>query len=189
MFRDMEDYVRNLTENMYVESVLDVGTGNKGVVAQHYWEKEKKIKRGYACDIWIIKQLPPIWTPLKMNVFNLPLKEKSVDVVQAFGFLEHLKKLEGYRFLNLAEKLAKKLVIVSGAHWLLISKNTALRKTVIGKQDMTFNLDYKALHNPFHQYQSTWNWFEFQELGYETNFKDAFNGVSFASEVIAWKKL
>jgi len=189
MFCDMEDYVRMLTRNMQVESVLDVGTGNKGVVAQRYWEKEKKIKRGYACDIWVIKRLPPVWTPLKMNVFNLPLKEKSVDVVQAFGFLEHLKKLEGYRFLQLAEKIAKKLVIVSGAHWILVGKNTALRKTVIGKPDMLFDLDYKATENPYHAYKSTWNWLELEELGYQTNFEDAFNGASFASEVIAWKLL
>lgn len=187
--KDMEDYVKQLTANMEVESVLDVGTGNKGVVAQHYWEKVKKIKRGYACDIWIIKPLPPVWKPLKMSVFNIPLKPKSVDVVQAFGFLEHLEKLEGYRFLKMAESLARKLVIVSAAHWLLIGKKKALRKTVIGSPDLVFDLNYKASKNPYHMYKSTWNWLELEELGFETNFEDAFSGLSFASEVIAWKKL
>jgi len=45
-FKDMADYIREVTANMSVESVLDVGCGLKGVVAQDYWEHVKRIKRG-----------------------------------------------------------------------------------------------------------------------------------------------
>jgi len=210
-FKDIEDYIKELTWNMEVESVLDVGTGNKGVVAQHYWENIKKIRRGYACDIWVIKPLPPVWTPLKMNALDLlkVLKPKSVDVVQACGFLEHLSKLDGYRFLRIAETLARKLVFTTSAHWLLIGEGEALRidrfkgsykfaldykehgKPVTYFEDLTLSTPSKVVQvqngNPYHRYRSTWSWSEFEELGYEANVKDAFSGKSFTDEVVAWK--
>jgi len=175
IFRDFENYVIMLTKDLSVESVLDVGTGRKGPVAEYYWVNYKGIKRGYVCDIWVIKKnLNPIWRKLKMNALDLlkVLNPKSVDVVQAFGFLEHLEKKDGYTFLELAPKLAKKLVIVSGA--LYIHGPTP---------------DYKAKleGNPYHTYRSLWNYKEFQEMGWQTDWEWYKQNESYMGDVIAWK--
>jgi len=177
IFRDFENYVVMLTKDMPVESVLDVGTGRKGPVAEYYWVNYKGIKRGYVCDIWVIKEnLNPIWQKLKMNALDLlkVLKPKSVDVVQAFGFLEHLEKQDGYRFLEIAEKLAKKLVIVSGALYV---------------HGPTPDYKVKIDGNPYHYYRSTWSHDEFHELGWETDWEYYKRGESYMGDVIAWKLL
>jgi len=175
-FKDMEHYIIDLTKNLEIKTVLDVGTGNKGVVAQHYWENTKKIEKGYACDIWTIKPLPPVWTPLKMNALNLleVLKPKSIDHVQACGFLEHLTKKEGYRFIEIAETLARKTVFLTAATY---------------NHGLTPDYKVKIDGNPYHAYKSNWHWSDFQELGYETNIDDMREGVTFSEEAIAWKKL
>jgi len=173
--KDMDDYVREQTGDIDVESVIDVGTGLKGVVAMNYYDEVKHVRRGYAVDIWKIKSLPPNWTPLNMDALKLLdcFRPKSISVVQAFGFLEHLKKEDGYRFLGVAEQLAEKLVIVSAATY------------VHGP-----TRDYKVIRdgNPHHYYHSTWHWREFEALGYETNMEDMKRGVTFSDEAIAWKR-
>ena len=173
-FKDMADYVVELCGDMEVESVVDVGTGVKGVVAQGFWEK--RIPRGYAVDIWTIKPLPPPWQPILDNALRLEkfLDLKSVDIVQNFGFLEHLTKEDGYRFLQIAERVARKLVILSAATY------------VHGACP-----DYKVKMdgNPYHYYHSTWHWKDFEELGYETNFEDMRRGITFSDEAIAWKRI
>jgi hypothetical protein len=120
--------------------------------------------------------LPEKWTPLNIDALKLLdyFQPKSVDVVQAFGFLEHLKKEDGYKFLGIAEQLAKKLVIVSAATY------------VHGPTP-----DYKVQidGNPYHYYHSTWHWKDFEALGYETNFNDMKVGITFSDEAVAWKKL
>lgn len=175
-FKDMADYVIEQTRNMQIESVIDVGTGLKGVVAMHYYDTVKHVKRGYAVDIWKIKQLPQNWTPLNMDALKLleVFEPKSVDVVQAFGFLEHLHRQDGYRFLSIAEQIAKKLVIVSAATY------------VHGPTP-----DYKVKRdgNPHHYYHSTWHWSDFEALGYTSNMNDMKIGITFSGEAIAWKKL
>jgi len=177
VFRDFENYVVMLTRDMPVESVLDIGTGLKGPVAEKYWVEYKRIKRGYVCDIWRIKEnLNPIWVKLRMNALDLldVLGSKSVDVVQAFGFLEHLEKWEGYKFLHIAEALARKLVIVSGA--LYVHGPT---------------LDYKVRvdGNPYHVYKSVWSYDEFHRLGWETDWEYYRRGESYMGDVIAWRRL
>jgi len=177
--RDFEHYVVMLTSDMPVESVLDVGTGIKGPVAEYYWLNYKCIKIGYACDIWVIKEnLNPIWRKLKMNALDLlkVLKPKKVDVVQAFGFLEHLEKQDGYRFLGIAEKLAKRLVIVSGA----IS---------VHSPDGDPYYKVKVDGNPYHAYLSTWKHDDFHELGWETDYKYWIRNESYGGDVVAWKRL
>ena len=177
VFRDFENYVVMLTKDMEVESVLDVGTGMKGPVAEYYWRNYKRIKKGYVCDIWRIKpNLSEFWVRLKMNALDLlkVLKPKSVDVVTAFGFLEHLKKDDGYRFLDISLKLAKKLVIVSGA---------------IGLHGPTPDYKVKMDGNPYHYYHSTWTHEEFHRLGWETDWKYFKRGESYMGDVIAWKFL
>ncbi len=114
IFRDMEHYVIKLTmDNDFITDVLDVGSGLKGPVAEHYWISTKKIQRGYVCDVWNLKPLPSVWRPLNMDALDLldVLGKDSVDVVQAFGFLEHLEKGDGLKFLEIAEELAIDLVI------------------------------------------------------------------------------
>jgi hypothetical protein len=180
IFRDMEHYLVELTEDLPVKSVLDVGTGKKGVVGEYYWAHYKDIKEGYMCDIWTLKEMPSLWTPLKMDALDLydVFGEKGVDVVQAFGFLEHLEREEGYQFLNIAEDIAAKLVIVSAA-------------TCIHGVDEECSDDplYKVRldGNPHHAYRSVWHWSEFKALGYETNLRDKMEGKSFRTEAIAWK--
>jgi len=182
VFRDMEHYVVAQTLNMPVYSVIDFGTGLKGPVAQHYWQTFKEIRKGYCCDVWKIKELPDLWIPMNVDAFDLfkILDLESVDVVQAFGFLEHLEKEDGFRFLEMAEELAGKLVIVSAASCI-----HALN------EECGDDPDYKVKRdgNPYHRYNSTWGWVELEEAGFETNWEDWMNGESFKSEVVAWKRL
>jgi hypothetical protein len=183
-FYDMEDYVKTVGMqaglNGGVESILDCGTGKKGVVAQDYYENILKIKRGYACDVWTIKDLPVLWKPLKINALDLLDKEKggigekSVDIVQAFGFLEHLSKTDGYQFLFNAEKIAKKAVIISAAAF-VHGMSTTEKAEMDG--------------NPYHEYRSVWHWKDFEKLGYKSNFEHMRSGLSFSEEAIAWKIL
>jgi len=187
-FRTQEYYIRKITEDMPVDSVLDVGTGLKGVGAVHYWDYVKNIERGYAIDIWYVPKVGGGWKAIKDDVFNIRKYLNRVDVIQACGVLEHVEKKRGYEFLDLAETLARKLIIISAAHWILIGENKGMRITC-DKGPMQFTLDYKAHGNPYHTYKSSWSWLEFQQLGYETNLEDAFDGKSFSDEVIAWKKL
>lgn len=181
IFRDMEHYIIILTKDIPIESIIDFGTGKKGVTASYYWRNIQHIRWGYACDVWVIKQMP-FWIPLKINALNIltVLKPKSVDVIQAFGFLEHLTKKEGLKFLQIAETLAKKLVVISAA--------TCIHAI---DQECGDDPDYKVKidGNPYHRYNSTWQWKEFEQLGYETNWKDHLKGESFKTEAIAWKKL
>ena len=177
VFRDFENYVVMLTKDMPVESVLDVGTGKKGPVAEYYRVNYKGIKKGYVCDIWVIKEnLNPIWEKLRMNALDLlkVLKPKSVDIVQSFGFLEHLEKKDGYRWLEIAEKLARKLVIVSGALYV---------------HGPTPDYKVKMEGNPYHMYRSTWSYGEFHGLGWETDWEYFKKGESYMGDVIAWKRL
>lgn len=183
-FWNMADYVKKVIGGDVIESVIDFGTGPKGVVAMSYWDRVKKIKRGYACDIWKIKKLPPHWTPLLMDaleVFNV-LEPKSVDVVQAFGFLEHLTKKDGYIFLKIAEKLAKKFIIISAA---------ACLHSIDSGMIPGYDPDYKVKldGNVNHRYNSIWHWREFEALGYTSNIEDAIKGITFRLESIAWKLL
>lgn len=182
-FLDMEDYVKACCKDMSVESVIDFGTGMKGAVAEQYWEKEQKIRVGYAVDIFKIKYAAPqerIWIPVKRDAFEVlqDMEQKSIDVIQAFGFLEHLEEAEAEKFLVLAETRARKLLIVSAA-------------TFLHECDGDFSGTRKAIRegNPHHAYRSLWHWKRFQELGFRTNFLDMRQGISFSDEAIAWKFL
>ncbi len=183
-FLDMIDYVKMMVGSDIVESVIDFGSGMKGAVGQYYWENIKRIKRGYACDIWALKELPPVWTPLKMDALDIldVLEPGSVDVVQAFGFMEHLTKDDGYKFLKIAEKLARKYVIISAANC-LHGKDSG---NIPG-----YDPDYKVKidGNEHHRYNSIWHWREFEALGYTSNIDDAIKGTTFRLESIAWKVL
>jgi hypothetical protein len=181
----MEDYIKMVGMqaglNGSIDSILDCGTGQKGVVAQDYYENVLKIEKGFACDVWTIKEMDKkIWIPLKINALDLLNKEKggigekSVDVTQAFGFLEHLDRNSGYQFLHIAERVARKAVIISAASF--VHGNSCTEKA---ERD----------GNPYHRYNSVWHWKIFEKLGYKSNFEHMRQGLSFSEEVIAWKIL
>lgn len=179
---DMADYIQQICNPLKIDSVLDVGCGNKGPVAQHYWENIRKIKRGYLCDIWTIKPCPALWKPLKMNALDLldVLEPKSVDVIQACGFLEHLTLKEAIKFLfEVAEKIARKVVYLSCA------------TTCHSLGGPGYDPEYKVKldGNPYHEYKSIWNDQQLRMWGYETNFKDIQNGKFLLGEeeIEAWK--
>jgi len=175
IFKDMDTYIYEVFNRVPVESVVDVGTGLKGVVGECFWLNVKHVKRGWAVDIWKIKP-SEFWKPINDDALRLEnyFKPQSVDVVQAFGFLEHLKKQDGYRFLHIAEKIAKKGVILSAA------------TTVHGP---TRDYKVKMDGNMHHYYWSTWRWKEFEALGYQTNHEDMKKGLTFGDEAIAWKTM
>jgi len=175
VFKDMDTYLYEVCNKLPVRTVIDVGTGLKGVVGEHFWRNKKHIRKGWAVDIWKIKP-SDFWIPINDDALRLEdyFEPKSVDVVQAFGFLEHLKKPDGYKFLYIAEKLARKVVIVSAA------------TCVHGP-----TRDYKVKKdgNPHHYYWSTWHWKEFEELGYQTSYRDMLKNLTYSAEAIAWKLL
>lgn len=175
IFKDMDTYLCQVCGPLPIESVIDVGTGLKGVVGSHFWRRKKHIKRGWAVDIWKLKPLV-FWEPLKMNALDLGERfgSDSIDVVQAFGFLEHLTKKDGLKFLKIAEKIARRVVIVSAASEL---------------HGPTHDYKVKRDGNPYHYYWSTWQWDEFEELGYTSNKEDKRKGFTFKTEAFGWKVL
>ncbi len=181
-WRDMEDYLIMETKDMVINCVVDVGTGMKGAIAQHYYEDIQKISRGYVVDVWKIKEMPLIWKPLKIDALTLRdhFEPNSVDVVQAFGFMEHLLKDDGYRFIEIAETIVKKFVIYSAA--------TCIHN-ILGKCGDDPDYKVKLDGNPYHRYNSVWQWDEFEALGYTSNWEDAKANNSFQNEAIAWKHL
>jgi len=182
---DMEDYIMMLCDPFDIESVIDIGTGNKGPVAQHYWQNIRKIKQGYICDIWTLKKCPPLWIPLKMNALDLLdiLDPKSVDVVQACGFLEHLTLKEAIHFIfDIAEVIAKKVVFLSAA--------TTCH--AVSPKGPGYDTEYKVRldGNPYHEYKTIWNDEQFRDWGYETNIDDIESGkFKLSKEIEAWKLL
>ena len=185
---DMADYIRLICDPLKIESVLAVGVGNKGPVAQHYWENIKKIKRGYLCDIWTIKPAPSIWIPFKMNALDLltVLKPKSVDVVQACGFLEHLTLKEAIKFLfGVAEIIARKVVFLSCATYCHSPPKLKEHRGMYG-----LDPEYKAKldGNPYHEYKTIWSDQQLRAWGYTTNIDDINNHrFCLEGEIEAWK--
>ena len=181
----MVDYIKQVCDPLKIDSVIDIGTGMKGPVAQHYWENIRKIKKGYLCDIWTIKEAPPLWKPLKMNALNLldVLKPKSVDAVISCGFLEHLTLKEAIKFLfDVAEKLAKKVVFLSCA-----TVCHSVQGTVAG-----YDVDYKVKieGHPYHAYKTIWSDQQLRAWGYKTNIDDINTGkFALYGEIEAWKIL
>jgi hypothetical protein len=153
------------------ETVLDIGCGNKGVIAQAYWEQDVSIRKGYACDIHVIKQLPPLWEPLLMDAEGLleRLGPKSVDVVTHCGFLEHVEYEKAFRILRVIEQIAKKLVY--------FSCSTVLREvTYKAKRDGNWN----------HLYRSWWDATTMESLGYTVDIDRMSRGETFRVELQGW---
>jgi hypothetical protein len=168
---DTESYVNMLTEHLTVDSALDIGCGNKGVIAQYHWENVHRIKQGYACDRHVIKALPPLWTPLKMDAEGLVerLGVDGVDFTTHCGMLEHVSYAKALRILRVVEQVTKKRVFATCS--------TVLRE-----------VDYKVKRdgNPYHYYKSFWDAEVFNALGYHCDVERMVKGETFRVEIAFW---
>lgn len=166
---DTDDYVAMLADQLTVDRVLDVGCGLKGVIAQDYWENVRAIKQGYACDRFILKPLPKLWTSLIADAEILPSLIDPVDVVTHCGLLEHLPYEKAFRVLYALEQVATKLIVFSGS--------TELRQ-----------VDYKVKRdgNPYHYYRSWWDGATLEALGYHVDRKRMAAHKTFWREAMGW---
>lgn len=166
---DTYDYVELLTRRIDVETVLDAGCGQKGVIAQHLWENVRPIKRGYACDRFTLKELPSLWNRVIEDAEKLPSRVPRVDVITHCGLLEHLEYEKAFRVLHVLEQLAKKLIF--------FSCSTTLRQ-----------VDYKVNRdgNPYHYYRSWWDAKTFEALGYHVDRKRMAAHHTFNREAVGW---
>ena len=165
--RDVCDIFWDVVKDMEIESLLDVGTGMTGVVGLHLWET-KGIKRKYALDIHKIRDMPPDWILLIMDARQMSEKfqPKSLDVIQACDFIEHLSKEDGLKWLKDCEKIARKAILIF---------------TPIGFKP---NILDEELYpdNPHQKHLSGWTQEEFEDLGFKTTrWGD--------THLIAWKVL
>jgi len=176
---DTQTYVKRIADEISdIATVLDIGCGNKGVIAQAYWEHERKISQGYACDIHVIKPLPEMWMPLKTDASDLRsrLGRRSVDFITHCGFLEHVEYKKAFSILRDIEMIANKCVF--------FTCSTLLREV---------NYKCKLDGNPHHAYRSFWDAKTFELLGYHTD-RERMKGcggqsckeATFSEEVPAW---
>lgn len=98
------------------ESILDVGCG-QGLPMQMI-KIRMKVKKSVGVDIYgqYIKDCKEkkIHTEyIKLNIRDLPFKDKSFDVVIGLQILEHLHKKDSWKVLEKMEKIAKKQIIVA----------------------------------------------------------------------------
>lgn len=151
---DTESYVNELSKGLDVKTVLDIGCGTKGVIGQHHWENVVGIEAGYACDIHVVKDLPPLWTPLVMDAVDLVdrLGEKSIDFLTHCGMLEHVEYRHALKILHTIERLVRQRVFFTCS---------AIVREV----------DYKVRRdgNPYHYYRSFWDPNVFYILGYHVD--------------------
>lgn len=175
---DSESYVTLLCNPISdIRSVLDVGCGLKGMIAQHYWENVRRVPDGYACDRHVLKELPisppcpTKWHPLLMDAEYLldKLGRRSIDVVTHLGMLEHVDYSKAFRILRVIEQVAKKLVF--------FTCSAVCR-------DVTYKSDIDG--NPFHMYRSFWDGDIFEALGYTVDRKRMISGETFLEEVTCW---
>ena len=135
--------------------------------------EKKNIKRKYAIDIFDIKPLPPSWKPIIIDArymdFRFP--EKSIDVIQACDFIEHLTKEDGLEWLKNAERIARKAILIFTPIGLVHSPAA----------------DFHP-ENPYEKHLSEWTYEEFEKLGFQTA-KDDPQNIWRKTHIIAWKLL
>jgi hypothetical protein len=174
--KDVADLLWGVIEHMEIESIIDVGTGVNGVVGLHYLEK-KNIKRKYAIDVYSIKPLPTDWIPIIMDGRDILKKfgEKSVDIITAYDFIEHLNKEDGINWLKDVEKIARKLIFL----FTPISEN--------GEIPLSPSAGLRP-ENIYENHKSGWTYKEFEKLGFKTGKNDSENMWK-NTNIIAWKIL
>jgi len=165
---DTESYVMMAASDHDVDSALDIGCGNKGIIAQYYWENVNCIRRGYACDIHVIKDLPPLWQRLKIDAATLEdhLGMNGVDFTTHCGMLEHVEYAHALEVLHVVERVTK-LGFFS-------SCSSVCRE-----------VDYKVKRdgNPFHYYRSWWTPEVFEALGYTVDRRRMLDNHTFIEEI------
>lgn len=170
--KDVADLFWEIIRDMEIESFIDVGTGPNGVVGMHNLEG-KNIRRKYAIDIYRIKPLPPEWQTVIMDGRNMPDKfpAKSIDIIQACDFIEHLTKADGIKWLKDCETIARKAVLIfTPLGWVRSS-----------------GFDVQP-DNIYMQHHCAWTYEEFEEMGYMTARNDPEN-IWRVSNIVAWKVL
>jgi hypothetical protein len=170
---DTHEYVTMIATQLIadpIKSVIDIGCGNKGIIAQSFWES-LPIEKGYACDRHIIKPLPPIWTPLLMDAEGLveKLGPGGVDFVTHCGLLEHIDYPKAIRVLSVLEEVC--------SVGMFFTASAMLRE-----------VDYKVKQdgNPFHYYKSFWDAKAFEILGYHVDRGRMDTRATFEVETTGW---
>ena len=171
-WHDTESYTTMLANGLpnRPKVVMDIGCGQKGIIAQNYWETHG-IEKGYACDRHTIKDLPPVWEPLLMDAEDLltRLGPKSVDFITHCGLLEHIDYKKALRILHVLEQVAKDCIF--------FTMSAILRE-----------VDYKVKMdgNPFHYYKSWWDGATMEALGYTVDRERMSKAITFTEECTCW---
>lgn len=170
--KDVCDIFWEVVKDMEIESFIDVGTGLTGVVGLHYWQR-KNIKRKYAIDIYKIRDLPPDWTPIIMDARRMGERfpPKSIDVIQACDFIEHLTKEDGLKWLRDCELIARKAILIFTPIGFVPSPSAELHP-----------------ENPYEKHLSGWTYEEFEQLGFQTA-KNNPENMWRDMAIVAWKVL
>jgi len=169
VFYDTEEYVRMLAGGLHIESCMDIGCGNKGIIAEAYWV-EQDIERAYAVDRHVIKDgLNPVWQRLLMDAEDLPKLGIAVDFTTHCGLLEHLEYDKAFKVLHAIEQVTTKRVFASAS---------AMMREVDSK--------VKADGNPFHYYRSFWPGPVLTALGYTVDQARMARGETFYTETTFW---
>jgi len=115
-YPDKELVARKLFEGIEFTSILDVGAGHGGVFDLDRWERDPKVTRKEACDLFWIRTMPEGWiTRLEVDACELDkhYQPNSFDFVQCCEVLEHIP--DNKRALEQLVKVAKKAVFITSA--------------------------------------------------------------------------
>ena len=96
----------------------------------------------------IVKRYNPYDDLVQCDVRFLPFKKACIDVVIAFEILEHMKKEDGYKFIENLKKVSKQSVIISAP---------------VGRWEQGI-----SNNNLFQIHRSTWWPSELERLGFHT---------------------
>lgn len=115
----------------YSDSILDVGTGN----GQQCLNYKKIFKNVYGVDWvnWSTSDITPAILKENNIVFfnchanNIPLSDKSVEIVTSFDFLEHLIPEEVDKVLSEMTRIGKHIMIHSISHNPSVHKRRSLQ--------------------------------------------------------------
>ena len=142
-------YIRQLEDNLDdCKTILDVGCGDISPLRLLRGEYKLTGVDGYkpAIEASRKKGIHNEYKALDIKDLNKYFKNKSFDAVVALDVIEHLKKEEGYKFLNDLERIAKKRVI-------LVTPNG-----FVDQHNNTNNLQ---------EHLSGWSPNDFEKLGYK----------------------
>lgn len=175
--KDVADIFWEIIKDMNIVSFVDIGTGTNGVVGMHNIEikersNKKKIKK-YALDIYSIKSLPSDWECIMMDaryISNM-FGDKSIDIIQACDFIEHLDKKDGIKWLQDCEKIVRKAILIFTPIGFVSSPAADLQPD-----------------NIYQRHQSGWTYEEFEKLGFKTSKNDPDN-MWRNTNIVAWKLL